>query len=162
MQPMDPSSDPAAPGTPSDRAPSADATSEPPANPYSGSRIEGIAIMLWACEPENPHRLVTPFHHAAAAAAMELKVEMYFTAHSVLLLQPGVAAGLRAAEHIERSVLDAMRDAHELGAKFFSCNDALAARGLDRKQLISEHDGPGGAVRFIGRAADPRWRTLVF
>ena len=138
------------------------ARAQPHANPYTGNGIEGIAIMLWACEPANPHRLVTPFHHAAAAAAMELQVEIYFTARSVLLLEPGVAAALRAAEHVERSVLDAMRDAHDAGAKFLACSDALAANGLEHTPLIAEYDGAGGAVRFIGRAADPHWRTVVF
>ena len=33
-------------------------------------RAEGIAILLWASEPDAPQRLATPFFHAAAAAAM--------------------------------------------------------------------------------------------
>ncbi len=52
---------------------------------------EGIATLLWATEPEAPHRLATPFFHAAAAAAMDVPVEMYFTARSVHLLVLGVA-----------------------------------------------------------------------
>ena len=50
----------------------------------------GLAILLWAADPDEPARLATPFAHAAAAAAMDLQVEVYFSARSVLLLRPGV------------------------------------------------------------------------
>jgi hypothetical protein len=124
--------------------------------------VEGIAILLWACEPEAPHRLATPFFHAAAAAAMEVPVEMYFTARSVRLLVPGVAEALRASPQHEKTVLDAMREAVAHGAVFFACTDALQAQGVDAERLIPECGGRGGAVQFMARAADTRWRTLVF
>jgi predicted peroxiredoxin len=123
---------------------------------------EGIALLLWAAEPEAPHRLATPFFHAAAAAAMDLPVEIYFTARSVRLLAPGVAASLRASEHHAKSVLDAMREAVAHGAVLFACTDALHAQGLDPALLIPECAGHGGAVQFMARASDLRWRTLVF
>lgn len=123
---------------------------------------EGIAILLWACEPESPQRLATPFFHAAAAGAMEIPVEMYFTARSVHLLVPGVAERLRASERFDKTILDAMREAHAFGARFFACTDALHAQGLDPKHLIVECSGHGGAVQFMARAASLRWRTLVF
>lgn len=123
---------------------------------------EGIAILLWACEPESPQRLATPFFHAAAAGAMEIPVEMYFTARSVHLLVPGVAERLRASERFEKTVLDAMREAVSFGARLYACTDALHAQGLDPKQLIPECAGHGGAVQFMARAASLRWRTLVF
>lgn len=123
---------------------------------------EGIAILLWACEPESPQRLATPFFHAAAAGAMEIPVEMYFTARSVHLLVPGVAERLRASERFDKTILDAMREAQSFGARFFACTDALHAQGLDPKHLIAECSGHGGAVQFMARAASLRWRTLVF
>lgn len=123
---------------------------------------EGIAILLWAAEPETPHRLVTPFFHAAAAGAMDVPVEIYFTARSVHLLVPGVAARLRASEHFDKTVHDAIREPVSHGARLFACTDALHAQGLDPQQLIPECSGHGGAVQFMARAADLRWRTLVF
>jgi len=129
-----------------------------PANDHSA---EGLAILLWATEPEAPHRLITPFFHAAAAAALDLPVEVYFTARSVLLLQPGVAMSLRASSH-PKTVYDAMREAVSHGAVFYACSDALQANGLDAAQLIPECTRRGGAVQFMGRASDLRWRTLVF
>ncbi len=122
----------------------------------------GIAILLWAAEPEAPHRLVTPFFHAAAAAAMDVPVEIYFTARSVHLLVPGVAQGLRASERFDKTVLDAMREAVSHGARLLACTDALRAQGIEPDGLIAECTGHGGAVQFMARAADPRWRTLVF
>jgi uncharacterized protein len=124
--------------------------------------VEGIAILLWAADPDAPHRLATPFFHAAAAAAMELPVEIYFTARSVQLLAPGVAAALRASERHDKTVLDTMREAVSHGARLYACSDALAAAGLDTTTLIPECHGRGGAVQFMARAADRRWRTLVF
>ena len=122
---------------------------------------EGVAILLWACEPESPHRLVTPFFHAAAAAALDLPVEMYFSARSVLLLKPGVAQSLRPSEH-PKTVYDAMREAVAHGAVFHACSDALSAHGMATAEMIPECERRGGAVQFMSRAADLRWRTLVF
>lgn len=122
---------------------------------------DGLAILLWASEPELPQRLATPFFYAAAAAALDLPVELYFSARSVLLLQPGVAAGLRASAH-PKTVYDAMREAALQGAVFLACSDALQAHGLQATELIPECTRRGGAVQFMARACDLRWRTLVF
>jgi uncharacterized protein len=122
----------------------------------------GIAILLWASEPEAPHRLVTPFFHAAAAAALDTPVELYFTARSVHLLVPGVAAALRASPHHDKTVLDAMQEAVSHGAVLYACTDALHAQGVDPANLIPECTRRGGAVQFMARAADLRWRTLVY
>jgi predicted peroxiredoxin len=129
---------------------------------YFEQPVAGLALLLWAAEPESPQRLVTPFFHAAAAAAMELPVEIYFSARSVRLLAPGVAAGLRASSRIEKTVLDAIREAVAHGARCYACADALAAEGLRADELIPECTGLGGAVQFMVRAGDQRWRALVF
>lgn len=129
---------------------------------YVERQAQGVAILLWAADPDAPHRLATPFFHAAAAAAMDMPVEIYFTARSVRLLQPGVAENLRASPHHPKTILDAMREAVGHGAKLLACTDALHANGLDAKQLIPECHGQGGAVQFMARAADLGWRTLVF
>lgn len=125
-------------------------------------QAEGVAMLLWACDPEQPQQLATPFFHAAAAAAMDLPVELYFTARSVHLLVPGVAAGLRASTRHNKTILDSMREAVAHGARLYACSDALAAQGLAGSALIPECAGHGGAVQFMARAASLRWRTLVF
>lgn len=123
--------------------------------------VEGLALLLWAADPDAPWRLITPFHHAAAAAALELPVELYFTARSVRLLAPGVAAGLRA--HPQGiTVLAALQQAVQHGARCYACADALKAEGLSPGELIPECQGLGGAVQFMARAGSLRWRSLVF
>lgn len=124
--------------------------------------VEGIALLLWACDPADPQRLATPFFQAAAAGAMDVPVEIYFTARSVHLLVPGVAEGLRASVHFDKTVLEAMREAVSHGARLFACTDALHAQGLDPARLIPECAGHGGAVQFMARASSLRWRALVF
>jgi predicted peroxiredoxin len=98
---------------------------------------------------------------AAAAAALDTPVELYFTARSVLLLRPGAADALRACAH-PKTIGDWMREADGLGAAMYACTDALVANGLTRDALIPQCRGHGGAVQFMARAADPRWRALVF
>ncbi len=132
---------------------------DPDATPNT---VEGLALLLWSADTDAPHRLATPFSYAAAAAAMDLRVEIYFTARSVELLLPGVAASLRASPRHSKTVLDAMRESVAQGAVLWACSDALAALVTAPQVLIPECSGRGGAVQFIARAADLRWRTLVF
>ena len=122
----------------------------------------GVALLLWACEPEAPQRLATPFFHAAAAAAMDVPVEIYFSARSVQLLVPGVADALRAGGRHDKTIGDSLREAVAHGAVLLACTDALHAQGLGDAVLIPECTRRGGAVQFMARACDPRWRTLVF
>ncbi|MCX7239085.1 MAG: DsrE family protein [Burkholderiales bacterium] len=125
-------------------------------------QVGGIAILLWAADPEQPQLLATPFFQAAAAAAMDIPVEIYFSARSVHLLVPGVAEKLRASESFEKTILEAMQEAVAHGATLYACTDALRAQGLDPKHLIAECRGHGGAVQFMARVGDVRWRALVF
>lgn len=121
-----------------------------------------LAILLWACDPDDPVRLATPFFHASAAAAMGAQVEVYFTARSVLLLEPGVAESLYAATDRRKSIHGYMREALAHGARFFVCGDALAAHGLSRDVLAPQAAELAGAVSFIDRVMDPGWRTLTY
>lgn len=141
---------------------------DPPIDPAAvalsvpGSPVVGVAMLLWACDPVEQHRLAIPFLHAAAAASMNRPVEIYFSARSVLLLQPGIADNLRPSAFHADSVLDAMRDAVGHGAVLVACNDALQAHGMNPKNLIPECSRRGSPVEFMDRVCDPGWRTLVF
>lgn len=126
------------------------------------TQVDGIAILLWAADPAKPELLATPFFQAAAAAAMDIPVEIYCTARSVHLLMPGVAQSLRASSRFEKTILQSMQEAVAHGATLYACTDALHAQGLDPKNLIPECSGHGGAVQFMARAGDIRWKALVF
>lgn len=129
-------------------------TSEAPA--------EKLAILVWAADPGRPELCATPFYFAAAAAAMEVEVEMYFTARSVELLRRGVAEGLQAAASSGKSVADFRREALAFGVRLFACPTALAAHGVAAEALIDELAGQAGAAAYLGRALDPAWRSLSF
>ncbi len=129
---------------------------------FVSDQVQGLAILLWSAEPAVPERLATPFFHAAAAAAMDLEVEIFCSAASVGLLEPGVAERLWPNPLHPKSVLDSIREAVSLGARLYACSDALRAHGLADRPLIEECVGRGGAVQFVARVADPRWRALVF
>ena len=45
-----------------------------------------LAILLRATDPDQPALCATPFFHALAASALDVQVEVHFTARSVLLL----------------------------------------------------------------------------
>jgi len=122
----------------------------------------GLAILLWATGPEQPHLCATPFVQAAAAAALDVDVEVHFAGKSVALLVPGVAAALCPGAAGSPSVYDRMRIASEYGARFLACSDALDACAIDRARLIAECSGVAGAVAFLDRALDPAWTALVF
>lgn len=129
-------------------------TSEAPA--------QKLAILVWAADPSRPELCATPFYFAAAAAAMDVEVEMYFTARSVELLRRGVAEGLNAAAGSGKSVADFRREAAGFGTKLFACPTALASHGVGEGELIAGLAGHAGAAAFIGRTLDPAWRTLSF
>lgn len=121
-----------------------------------------LAILLWAAGPDAPQLCATPFFHAAAAAAMDVEVEIYCTSKSVLLLVENQAAGMHAGTGHEVSIYRHMQQAVGFGAKIFACSDALDAHEVDRAKLIPELTGIAGAAAFLGRALDPEWTTLVF
>ena len=129
---------------------------------YVSGACRGVAILLWSADPKVPGRLSTPFFHAAAAAALEVEVELYFSAASLQLLAPGVADSLRSSEHSDSTVGEAMRLAHQHGARLYARADALKAQGLQLDALISMCSGLGGSVQFMARTIDPAWRTLVY
>ena len=129
--------------------------SEAPARP-----ADKLAILVWAADPGRPELCATPFYFAAAAAAMDVEVEMYFTARSVELLRRGVAEALLAAAGSGKSVADFRREALAFGTKMFACPTALASHGIDAAELIPGLAGQAGAAAFIGRTLDPAWRSL--
>jgi len=120
-----------------------------------------LAILVWAADPDAPHLCATPFHFAAAAAAMDAEVEMYFTARSVRLLEGGVAERLVAAPG-GAPLADFLLQAHRLGVRLYACPTALQAHGVAESSLRPEVAGQAGAAAFVGRTLDAAWRTLSF
>lgn len=121
-----------------------------------------LAILLWAANPDQPHLCSAPFFHAAAAAAMDAEVEIYFTGKSIELLRQGVAAALSSGPRARETVYTFMRHAAEHGAKFFACGEAMEEHQVSRAEFIDEAIQIGGAAAFVGRALDAGWVTLTY
>src|SRR5262249_52863849 len=122
----------------------------------------GLAILVWSCGPDAAERAATPFVLAQAAAALDLQVEMLFTARSVhwlLAQQQETPIGLGAAALPLHAYLQACAEA---GVRMRACSQSLAALGLPRTALADACCGVGGTVGFVERTQDPLWGTLVF
>lgn len=121
-----------------------------------------LAIICWAAAPARPEMCATPFFHAAAAAAMDVDVEIFFTSASVLLLKRGVADALSTGPRRAATVYSFMQEAARLGARFYACSQAMAEHGLDRKDLVPELTGVAGAATYVARTLDEDWANVVY
>ena len=121
---------------------------------------DGVAILLWATAPETPHLLATPFFFAAAAAAMDMRVEIYFTARSVQLLVPGVAAGLRADVRSDKTILASMQEAVSHGAVLLArTGQELFLKSVLRSGTIARAALSSDALRRL-LSAGPSFREM--
>jgi predicted peroxiredoxin len=122
----------------------------------------GLLIMVWSCDLQKPELAATPFMVAQAAAALDLQVEMLFTAQAVQWL---------FLEHRDRligfgpqrlSVRHYLEAAADVGIEIRACSQAMHALGCRSDTLAPQCAGLGGIVAFIERGQDPAWRALVF
>jgi len=121
-----------------------------------------LVIVCWAANPENAKLCAAPFFHAAAAAAMDVEVEVYFTSAAVLLLKRGVAENLHTGPQARENVYAFMQKASQSGARFFACSQALSEYGLMPADLIPESSGAAGAVAYVARGLDDDCVTVVY
>jgi predicted peroxiredoxin len=121
-----------------------------------------LAIMLLTIDPALPHLCGTPFFQATAAAAMDVEVEIYFASRSVRLLVRGVAETIYPRSNGTKSVYDFMKDAADLGVKFFACGGAMEPCDATKEELIPECTGLAGAATFVTRVMDDEWKTITY
>lgn len=124
--------------------------------------IHSVAMLLWSADLSAPQRLATPFVMAQAAVALDLAVEMYFTAQCVQLLTGRLGTLEIGFGREQRTLADYLAAVHELDVRLFACSQALHAADLQRSDLTPLCTGLGGSVQFMERSSDPAWRTLVF
>lgn len=123
---------------------------------------EKLAIMLLNINPDHPHVCGTPFFQAAAAAAMDVEVEIYFASRAVRLLIDGVADQIYPSDNLTKSVYGFMKDAADLGVKFFACGGAMEPCDVTKEQLLPECTGIAGAATFVTRVMDDEWKTITY
>lgn len=118
--------------------------------------------MVWSCGPEDAERAATPFVVAQAAAALDLEVEMLFTARSVHWLLASQQETPLGFGRERRPLITYLQACAEAGVQMRACSQALAASGLRPEALAPQCCGLGGTVAFIERTQDARWSVLVF
>jgi predicted peroxiredoxin len=123
---------------------------------------EKLVMMLLTIDPENPHLCGTPFFQAAAAAAMDIEVEIYFASRATRLLVKGVAAKIYPSDNKVKSVYGFMQDAAELGVRFYACGGAMDAYAITRDIMIPEVTGIAGGAAYMSRVLDDEWKSISY
>lgn len=95
---------------------------------------------------ESPERCATPFFLAAAAAAMENEVGIYFTMNGPTLLRKGVAEKIGPKGDRGQPLSFFIEQALDVGVKLYVCQPSLDLHDLTMDDII---DG----VKMIGGAA---------
>jgi uncharacterized protein len=121
-----------------------------------------LLIVLVNTDPRNHEELGSPFFQAAVAAAMDFEVEVVCTATAGRLMQRGVAAALEVKTGSKKSVYDFIKDAHELGVKFYACAGNLELFDLSASELIPECAGTVGTAYLIDRVMSDEYRVLTY
>jgi predicted peroxiredoxin len=127
-----------------------------------GPMPQKLLIVLVNTDPRNREELGSPFFQAAVAAAMDFEVEVVCTATAGRLMQRGVAAALEVKTGSKKSVYDFIKDAHELGVKFYACAGNLELFGLSEGELIPECAGLVGTAYLIDRVMSDEYRVLTY
>ena len=125
------------------------------------SHAEKLVIVMWSADPSAPDRAAAPFVYALAARAMEIDVEMHFTAGAVRWLFDGVAADAYTDQGRTKTVRDFIGEAAAAGVRLYACAMALNERRRG-EPLIAELTGIAGAATVVGAAVEPDCRVMVF
>jgi predicted peroxiredoxin len=120
-----------------------------------------LVIVMWAADPSAPDRAAAPFVYALAARALEIDVELHFTAGAVCWLFEGVAAEAYTDRGRTKTVRDFIAEASAAGVGLYACAMALAERRRG-EALIAETTGIAGAATVVGAAVAPGCRVMVF
>ncbi len=94
---------------------------------------------------EQPERSATVFFLAAAAAAMDIEVGIFFTQYGPTLLQRGVPETLRVRKG-GVTLGHFMEQAREVGVKLYVCQPSLELTDLKMQDLIDGVEMIGGAA----------------
>ncbi len=121
-----------------------------------------LLIVLANTDPRHPEELSAPFYHAAVAAAMDYGVDVFCTAAAAKLMRKGVAEKLVVPGRKPMTVYDWIKEAHEQGARFWTCPANLEALDITAEDLIPECQGMMGAATMIKHIMDGEYRVLTY
>ena len=94
---------------------------------------------------EQPERSATVFFLAAAGAAMDIEVGIFFTQYGPTLLQRGVPETLRVRKG-GVTLGHFMEQARDIGVKFYVCQPSLELTDLKMADLVEGVEMIGGAA----------------
>lgn len=120
-----------------------------------------LVIVMWSADPTAPDRAAAPFVYALAARALDIDVEMHFTAGAVRWLFEGVADGAYTDQAQTKTVRDFIREAATAGVRLYACAMALNER-RGGEALIAEMTGIAGAATVADAAVQADCRAMVF
>ncbi len=118
--------------------------------PQSPATGRNIAILMWSAGLDDVERLAAPFYFAQAAAALEVKVEMFFTGPAVrlLIVDSGPVFVGRAPSRVVPADTGRVTCLRRWPGWYARPVEVCA--------------GLGGAVQFMSRAIDPAWCPVTF
>jgi uncharacterized protein len=119
-----------------------------------------LVIVMWSCGPQRPQLAAAPFVYALAARALEVQVEMHFTADTVRWLLTGVADEAFTDQARSKTVAQFITEAQAAGVTLFAC--AMALHEHRRSEALLPGVTIAGAATVIGATLEPGTRTLVF
>lgn len=93
-------------------------------------------------------RMATPIYLAAAAAAMDMEVAIYFTVHGPTMLRKGVPETVRVAKADGEGALIGyfLDQAKDLGVRFLVCQPSLDLNAMTMDDVIDGVEMIGGAA----------------
>jgi hypothetical protein len=125
------------------------------------AEAQRLLIVMWSADPSAPDRAAAPFVYALAARALEIDVEMHFTAGAVRWLFDGVADAAWTDQARTKTVRDFIREAAAAGVRLYACAMALNERRRG-EALIAEMTGIAGAATVVWAAVEANCRVMVF
>ena len=109
-----------------------------------------------------PQTLSAPFYHAALAAAMDYEVDVFCSGAAARLMCRGVAENLAVRASDANTVYDWIKEAHEQGARFWTCSTNLELIGASEKDLITECKGMMSAAIMLRDVMEGECRVLSY
>lgn len=107
---------------------------------------EGRILYVMTHGVESPERCATPFYLAAAAAAMDNEVGIYFTMNGPTLLRKGVPESIGPKGERGARLRQFIDTALDVGVRLYVCQPSLDLHDLSMDDMIDGVEMIGGAA----------------
>jgi predicted peroxiredoxin len=121
-----------------------------------------LLIVFTNADLKAPQTLSAPFYHAALAAAMDYEVDVFCSGAAAQLMVKRVAQSLAVTAKDAKTVYDWIKEAHDQGARFWTCSTNLELIGASDKDLIPECKGMMSAAIMLRDVMEGECRVLSY